>query len=62
MNNNLTFETRVEMRQAFAARRRELLANWVEAFESRVPFSMTHWAARIASCNDTELALLGGTR
>lgn len=51
----MKFEHVVETRVAFAARRRELLENWVYSHSIKGQ-SLTHWAERLQEANDAELA------
>jgi hypothetical protein len=51
----MTFENRITIRVAFAARRRELLNDWLRAHEIRSD-GVAHWALRLRETNDAEQA------
>lgn len=53
------FNVRVEARLAFASRRRWLLEAWIEA--AWLPGVRAEFAASMRSCNDAEIAMLGGS-
>lgn len=51
----MTLDHIVDTRVAFAARRRELLKDWLYSHEISGS-ALAHWAKRIQACNDAEIA------